>query len=451
MQALWLLVSATAPLAAAPFAQSDAAPVLIEVERLVVRPGEELSNVAVLVERGVVVAVGQGLVAPEGARHIQAPVLVPGFVDSWSSLGLEPESAADLGTAPSTPTAGGIDSYAQEEERLEALRGGVTCARVQAGLRALHGGVGAVIRCAPQERAGGAPLVVLEDACLSASIGLTRGGNLGDVFDRVTEIDKLVGSIEGGLRYREAEVEYRHELEAWEKAIAERTAELEKDFKKAKKDREKEQKEAEEKGKEFKEEKYKEDKKPRRPKVDPDQAAFARVAMGELPLVVEVHRSEEIRRLLEKTEPFGRLRLVLAGATEARDHADELVARRIPVIVWPSPGEAAGTGLDEYTEHDLALAGDLAEAGVEVLIGTGGGASARDLRLLAALAVGHGLDRESALAALTSNPARVFDLRSLGSVERGKDADLVVLDGDPLDSTTRVQYVLSRGVVVIEP
>lgn len=453
MLAFWLSVPVLASsLATRSFLQSESAEgagaILIEAERVIVRPGEELQNVAVLVERGVIVAIGAGLAAPEGARRIQARVVAAGLVDPWSSLGLEPESAADLETVPSTRAAAGVDPYAAEEERREALRGGVTSARIQAGLHASFGGIGSVIRSAPGEDVDAA--LVLEDACVAASIGVTRGGNLADVFDRVGEVDKLVGAIERGERYREEEVEYRHELEEWEKAIAEKQAELEKDFKKAKKDREKKQKEAEEKDKEFKEEKYKEDKKPRRPKFDPDDEAFARVAAGELPLVVEVHRSEEIRRLLDKTASFERLRLVLAGATEALHHADLLAERRIPVIVWPIPGGPTGV-LDEYEEHDLVLAGALADAGVQVLIGTGGAPSARDLRLLAALAVGHGLDPEVGLAAVTSNPARVFDLRRLGSVERGKDADLLVLDGDPLDSATRILYVLSHGVVVLEP
>ncbi len=421
MLALWLSLSPLASASAAPPApgpaQDAAATVLIEARRVIVRPGEELHDVAILVERGVIVAIGPGLVAPEGARRLQAAVVTPGLVDPWSSIGLEPGSAVDLGTAASTPTAGGVDPYAAGDERLEALRGGVTSARIQAGLRASFGGIGTVIRCAPGDEDSA---LVLEDACVAASIGLTRGGNLGDVFDRVAEVDKLIGAIERGERYREEEVEYRHELEEWNKAIAEKQAELEKEFKKAKKEREKKQKEAEEKDKEFKEEKYKEDKKPRPPKFDADDAAFARVAAGELPLVVEVHRSEEIRRLLEKTAPFRRLRLVLAGATEALPQAEVLAERRIPVIVWPVPGGPPGAELDEYAEHDLSLAGALAEAGVVVLIGTGGGPRARDLR-------------------------------RLGSVERGKDADLLLLDGDPLASTTRVQYVLSHGEIVLEP
>jgi len=419
---------------------------LIHADRVIARPGVELENASILIDDGVIVAVGEGLSAPEGAREIHGGVVCSGFINPWSSLGLDAGSATDMNTNPATRSVDGIDDWVDVEERREALRGGVTMARTQTGIRASFGGLGAVIRCDPDSGPGRA--VASEDACLQASIGVTRGGRRADVFARVGEVDKLAGKIESGRRYLESKVEYRHDLEEWQKTIDESTAKLEKDFKKAKKDRDKKKKEAEEKDKEFKEEKYKEDKKPSAPKSDPEAEALSRVADGEIPLVVEVHRAEEIRRLLDKTSEFDRLRLVIAGGTESVVHAAELARRRIPVIVWPSPGGARGK--DEYDMHRLSIAGELSRAGVKVLIGTGGERSSRDLRLLAALAVGHGLDPAEALSAITEYPAEVFDLASVGAVERGKDAELVVLDGDPLDSTTRVRYVISHGQVVIE-
>ncbi len=422
---------------------------LLRANRVIVRPGKVLEDAEVLVQNGRIVAVGQGLAAPEGARVIEGEVVCAGFLDPWSSLGTDAGSVNDMGTSPSTRSVGAVERYESAHLREEALRGGVVCSRVQVGQRSYLGGVGAVVRNADGLEETGGETVVLPDACMSATVGITRPGRATDIFDRVSEVDRLVSQIERGRAYRESWVEYRHDFQEWEETIAKAVEKLEKDFKKAKKARDKEVKEAEEKGKEFKEEKYKEDKKPREPKLDLDSETLAQVAEGRLPLIVEVHRAEEIRALLAKTAPFDRLRLVIAGGTEAAVHAKELAKRRIPVIVWPSLLPASRP--DEYDRHDLALARELEKAGVKVVIGSGGTPHARELRTLAALAAGHGLDPDAALAAITTNAASVLDVHdTLGAVERGKHAELLVLDGDPLDATSRIRFVISHGQVVVE-
>lgn len=440
---LGLLQGASAPVEEAPDA------LFLRARELVVRPGRTIENGAVLVRSGQIAAVGVGLAPPEGARVIEGDVICAGFVDPWSSLGLDSDSARDAGTNAATRSVDAFDPYGSMHLREDALRAGVTAVRLQAGARSVMGGLGAVVRTDPDDPGGA---VLLEDACVGATVGVSRGGSAADVFSRVEEVDKLVSMLERGQSHIDAMARYERELAEWRKEIAEKEEELEKDFKKAKKDRDKDIEEAEEKGKEFKEKKYKEDRQPKAPRVDPNDVAIARVVRGELPLVCEVHRAVELRELLDATESMSGLRLVIAGGTEAHHHAKRLADRDIPVIVWPSPQHAAG--LDEYQDHRLTLAAELRAKGVEVLLGSGGLAtgSSRDLPLLASLAVGHGLDREHALDGITLAVAEAFDLADeLGSVERGKQADLVVLDGDPFDSGTRVQYVISRGRVVVQP
>jgi imidazolonepropionase-like amidohydrolase len=417
-------------------------PLVVRGERVVVRPGEVLENAAVLIESGRIVAVGAGLETPEGAREISGRVVCAGFVDPWSTFGLDSGSVEDERTTLSTRTLDGLEPDVDPGLREELFRAGVTAFRLQAGASAREAGVGALVRNHPD--AGAA--VLLEDCCVAVSVGITRAGKGVDLFDRISEVDKVVGAIADGLNYVEDVNEYKYELADWEKAIAEKEAELEKDFKKAKKDREKDEKEAEEKGKEYKPKRYKEDKKPREPRYDPEKEVMGRVATGELPLVVQAHRAAELRNLLEGTERFDRLRLIVAGGTEAMAVADQLVERDVPVIVWP---QLLGVGrADELAEADLALAGQLEEAGVTVLLGSNG--ASRDLPLLAALAVGHGLERQAAFEALTLGAARALDVGDrIGSIEQGKDADLLVLDGEPLASTTRVQFVISAGDVVV--
>lgn len=442
---------------AAEDAQAEAAPVhvLVQAARLIVRPGEELENTSVLITDGRIVAIGADLAAPEGATVVEGAVVCAGFIDPWSALGMDEASRVDRGFTAATKASDGWNPYADEHLREEALRAGVTAIHLQGGSNAAIGGLGALVRIDPSL---GDDALVLSDACLSATVGLSADGGFWggvraiDPFERMQQIDRIAQNLATGQSYSESWAKYEAEIVEWEKAIAEKEAELEKDFKKAKKDREKDQEKAAEKDKEFKDKKYKEDRKPRRPKVDADKAVLARVARGEIPLVVEAHRASEIRGLLDATENFRRVRLVIAGGSEALNQAERLAERDVTVIVWPALLGVSRN--DEHESHDLALAGELAEAGVNVLIGSGGRepAATRDLPLLAASCVGHGLGRDLAFEALTIGAARALDVADrLGSVELGKDGELLVLTGEPLASATRVQYVISAGRVVVTP
>jgi imidazolonepropionase-like amidohydrolase len=459
---------ALALVAAAGWAQA-ADTIVIHAEEAIVRPGEVLKDVDILIIDGVIRRVEAGIEVPDGARELTGAVVCAGMIDPWSALGVFPSDLSFTSPSPTTSTADSIDPFGQAYLKAQALKAGVTSVRVQAARRAAIGGLSSVMSLAP---ASSEELVAFDETALAASVGLTDPSSGGsgmrfnrdgsftlvdstpepmDPFERIAQIDRLSAQLGSGLAYRISQNEYKYSLAEWEEGIAEKLKELEKDFKKAKKDRDKEIAEAKEDGKEFKEEKYKEDKLPKEPSYNADKDVFARTANGELPLVVEVHRHAEIRNLLEATASYGRLRMVIAGGTEAASFAEELAARKIAVIVNPEPRGA--DAYDEVKGQDASLASVLHEAGVEVLIGSGGKAASatRDLSLLAAIAVGHGLDDDAALAAITSAPARVFNLKDRGAIEFGKQADLLILDGDPLSTTTTVEAVLVGGRVVVEP
>ena len=189
--------------------------VAIRAQRVIVRPGQELTNATILVERGVIAAIGTDLEVPAGVRLIEGAVACAGFVDPWSSLGLDPESAQDPGSTPSTRSIDALDPWHLPEGRQEALSAGVTAARVQVGRSALLAGIGALVHT----EEGARPAVVLEDACLAGSVGVERGGRTPDVFERVAEVDRLIAALEKGRRHREAQVTFRKELEEDRKSV----------------------------------------------------------------------------------------------------------------------------------------------------------------------------------------------------------------------------------------
>lgn len=439
--------------------------IFIRAEHVILKPGQVLDDAQVIVRGGKILAVGAGLSLPAGATEISGKYVCAGFIDPWGALGISPDELSDSSPTPATRSADGVDIYGFDHLRRDTLRAGVTTARVQVGTGSRIGGLGTLLRLTPA--ADTADVILSRECNLWMTIGLTSGsqplfdsqgqfmgmgGRAADPFERVETVDRLVSTLQAGQNYLVQKNEYKHELEAWTKAIVEKEAELEKDAKKAKKDREKAEKDATEKGKKFEEKKYKEDKKPNPPRYDDDNEVVARVANGEIPLIVHANRVAEIRALLQGFESLGRVRLILAGGAEATYFAKQLAERRIPVIVWPAPMGRARA--DEYEANDLSLAARLKQAGVQVLLGSGGmdPAASRDLPLMAGLAVGAGLDREAAFEALTIGAARALDMQDrLGTVEAGKDADLLILDGEPLVSTTRVRNVIAGGRVVVTP
>lgn len=439
--------------------------IFVRGEHVITRPGQVIDGASLIVKNGRIVAIGKDLAKPDGAREISGTWVCAGFIDPWAAIGLGADVLSESSSTPATRTVDGLDVFEGDHLRRDALRAGVTAVRVQVGPTARVGGIGAVVRLVPGVR--GPESIVQAESNVWMTIGLSQGGQPSfdsngdfagfgarpmDPFERVESVDRLVQMIQGGKNYLVQKNEYKHELEAWKKAIAEKEAELEKDAKKAKKDREKAEKDATEKGKKFEEKKYKEDKKPTAPRVDEDSEVLARVADGALPLIVHANRVSEIRALLSGSESLERMRWMLAGGSEATYLAAQLAERRVPVLVMPVP---MGRGRpDEFEAHDLGLAGRLHRAGVDVLLGTGGvdPAATRDLPLLAGLAIGAGLDRQVAFEALTLGAARALDVADrIGSLETGKDADVLVLDGEPLVSTTRVRFVLAGGRVVVTP
>lgn len=173
-----------------------------------------------------------------------------------------------------------------------------------------------------------------------------------------------------------------------------------------------------------------------------DLEALLPVVEGRVPLLVSASRASDIRAILTLAREE-RLRIILEGAAEGWRVADELARANVPVLLTPVDNipasfEALGATLDNARR--------LQAAGVLVAFQGNGNHRERELRYNAGNAVAAGLPWEQGLAAITINPARIFGLADrVGSLETGKDADLVIWDGDPLDTLGRPGAIFIRG------
>ena len=174
--------------------------------------------------------------------------------------------------------------------------------------------------------------------------------------------------------------------------------------------------------------------------------ALGRVLRREIPWRQHCHRADDIATAMRLAEEFG-YDLVIDHGTEAHLLADIIAARDIPVIIGPLFTTRSKV---ELLNRSLANPGKLARAGVTIAITTDHPVVPINfLPYQAALAIKDGLDWDTAIRALTINPARIAGIDGrLGSIEPGKDADLVIWSGDPLDVRNRVQRALINGVEV---
>ncbi|MGH7502524.1 MAG: amidohydrolase family protein [Longimicrobiales bacterium] len=172
-----------------------------------------------------------------------------------------------------------------------------------------------------------------------------------------------------------------------------------------------------------------------------DLEALQPVLTGDVPLAVTVHRASDILTTLRLAEEVG-IRVILVGASEAWMVADAIAAASVPVIINPL------TNIPGFQSMGITFenAARLHAAGVTVVFASFDAHNARNLKQFAGNAVSYGLPYDAALAAVTTNPARVWGIDSTyGTIEPGMDADLVVWSGDPFELLTEVVHVFIRG------
>ena len=189
-----------------------------------------------------------------------------------------------------------------------------------------------------------------------------------------------------------------------------------------------------------------EDEDEERPDFDPKLEALLPVVRGELSVHIHAHRADDIATGVRIAKEF-HLKCVIVHGTEGHLLPELLAAEGIPVITGPSLGDRSKPELRNMTiENPAKLAG----AGVDIAICTDHPETpVQYLPICAALAVKGGLSREQALAAITIGAARIAGIADrVGSLTAGKDADIVITHGDPLDMLCQVRKVWIDGRLV---
>lgn len=179
------------------------------------------------------------------------------------------------------------------------------------------------------------------------------------------------------------------------------------------------------------------------PSFDMKMEAMIPVLKREIPLKAHAHEADDIFTALRIAKEFN-VRITLEHVTEGHLIAEELAKENVPLAVGPIMCNASKV---ELRNMDNCTPGVLAAAGCQVSIITDSQVVRQEyLPLCAGIAVKAGMDSFKALQAITINPAKHIGIEDrVGSIEVGKDADIVITDGDPLESMTTVEMVLIDG------
>ncbi|NPV30429.1 MAG: amidohydrolase [Firmicutes bacterium] len=374
--------------------------------RIMTMAGPFYEKGTVIVKDRIIAALGPDLEPPGEAQVIDVSdkYVLPGFIDAHSHVGIREEiyriEGDDINeiSDPVTPHLRAIDAvYMGDEAFRDALRGGVTTLMTGPGSANVIGGQSLVMKTHAR---------TVDQAVLKNPVGLKVA--LGENPKRVYGEQK-----KAPMTRMATSALLRETLVAAQNYAAKLAR-----------------------GR---------DNPARRPDRDLKLEAVLPVLRREIPLLIHAHRTDDILTGLRIADEFN-LKVSLQHATEAHKIPEELARRGVPAVVGPSLTTRAKVELKERT---FATPGILARAGVKVALMTDHPVTpVQYLPLTAALAVREGMDEEEALKAITINPAEILGVADrVGSLEVGKDADIIVLDGHPLDWRTKVELVLVNGEI----
>jgi imidazolonepropionase-like amidohydrolase len=397
-------------------AQAAPAPVALVGGRIVTVSGVTLENGTLVMADGRIAAVGAGVPVPPGARVIDVSghTVYPGLIDALTTLGLV-EISSVPGSVDTTEV-GDLNPQAQawlalnpHSELIPVARaGGLTTVLTAPGGR-LISGHSALVRLA-----GDTPDAMVVAAPAALHMVYPSGRTRLEPSRSAEEVEPQ--SFE--QREKERREKQARELKRLANLLAEaRAYGAAQDAARA----------------------------GRIPAPPPDvvMEALAPAARGERPVVMRADAEDDVRGAVTFARDHG-LKLIVAGGLEAWRCAELLRERDVPVLL-----NVERLPRREADAYDAAFtnAAALQRAGVRFAIVSDDAHNARNLAHEAAMARAFGLPAEAALRAVTLSPAQIFGLDArLGSLEVGKQADVIVADGDVMDARRRIVHVFIGGV-----
>ncbi len=367
--------------------------------------GSIIDEGVILIEEGKIKEIGSGIKVPSGANIIDAAgrLVFPGFIDAHSHIGLFEEAVGEIGedgnewTDPITPHLRALDAVNPADKAFEdAVRGGITCVFTGPGSANIIGGQSIAIKTIGK---------VTDNMVVKAPAGLKIA--FGENPKRVYGEQKKMPSTRMGnaALLREAlqkASNYKNKMAA--KKGKDSDEYIERDLK---------------------------------------MEVLCDVLDGYIPLRAHAHRADDIMTAIRIAREFN-VRIVIEHCTEGHLIADELAKAKVPAVIGPSL-----TSRSKWELKDLSFKtpGILADKGVKVAIMTDHPViPVQYLPICAALAVREGMKEHDALAAITINAADIIGISErVGSLEVGKDADLVIWDGYPLDIKSKPLLVMING------
>lgn len=393
-----------------------AAPTLIKGGTIVTITKGTLAPGDLLIDKGLIVQVGPSLSAPPNATVIDASgkFVLPGFVDTHSHIGVysfpfvEANADGNEMTDPITPHMRVIDAINLEDPAIErGLLGGVTTVQILPGSGNLIGGESAVIKLAPGARRMSDLLVPNAPRGLKMALGENPKRVYGGELKRSPST--RMGNIAVLREAFQRAVEYRKKLEMW-RAHAEGGSG---------------------------------DKKEPPPPRDLKLEVLSDVLAGKIRVHVHCYRTDDIGDLFRVADEFKFPIASLQHALEAYKIADEVARRKVGVATFVDLWGFKEESWDAIPQGPAVLAA----RGVRVSIQSDHPIiEQRWLHIEAAKSVKHGLPEEEALKAISLHPAWMLGLDArIGSLEPGKEADVVIWSGHPFRIRSRVEQVFING------